>query len=128
MHDVLSPSMHHQVVGLLAVLVPQTAPWLVGLGALAGFLAGLIGIGGGFVLVPGLLLLFAADASSGGNSMPVVLATTMSCMIFTSLAAARQQARHGSIDALAFRRMWPYMAAGAALGAVLSTWAPTKSG
>lgn len=104
----------------LVAALPPHAHLLVLLGAAAGFLAGLIGIGGGFVLVPGLLALLGSGAGSSANLMPTVLGTTMACMIFTAAAAAWGCARRGSIDYPAFGRMAPFMAAGAALGAMLA--------
>ena len=113
------------MIHAIAALLPLNPILLLGLGALTGFLAGLIGIGGGFVLVPGLLALFTAQGESGAAVMPAVLATTMGCMIFTAAAAAREHARRGSIDRAVLRRLGPFMAAGAAVGACIATVSPT---
>lgn len=105
--------------------LPQHMPMLLGLGVVAGFLAGLIGIGGGFVLVPGLLAVFTSQTKFGVDVMPTVLATTMGCMVFTAAAATRAHAKRGSIDYLALKRLGPCMAAGAVVGAFLATVFPT---
>lgn len=51
---------------------------LVGLGLVAGVLAGLMGVGGGIVLVPGQILLFdIADATAKGTSLAVIIPTAL---------------------------------------------------
>lgn len=49
---------------------------LIGLGLVSGTLAGLLGVGGGIVIVPGLVLLFAVpDAVAKGTSLLVIIPT-----------------------------------------------------
>ncbi len=95
--------------------------WLLPLGALAGFLAGLIGIGGGFVLVPGLQAVFALRPDLKVHGMPLILGTTTACMIATAFASARTQQRRGAVNMIALKRLGPFVAIGAALGALLAT-------
>src|SRR5690606_34426498 len=56
---------------------PATRPfWDVGLGAAVGFLTGLLGIGGGFVVVPALALVLGMPMHSAvGTSLAVIAAT-----------------------------------------------------
>jgi uncharacterized membrane protein YfcA len=71
----------------------------VAIGAVSGFLGGLLGIGGGVVIVPALiilfdsLLLFAPEIST-----PVAVATSLACIIFTSISAAYTQMRARMVD------------------------------
>lgn len=59
-------------------LDPATGGALVALGVLAGVVAGLFGVGGGIVTVPGLVLLFSvADAVAKGTSLLVILPTAV---------------------------------------------------
>ncbi len=51
-------------------------------GALAGVLAGLLGVGGGIIMVPGLVLLAGDDASTArGTSLMVVVLTALSATV-----------------------------------------------
>jgi uncharacterized membrane protein YfcA len=79
-------------------------------GAFAGFLGGLLGIGGGIVIVPALILLFdhsdaLAGASSGAASVTLIaVGTSLATIIFTSASAARVQIRAAMVDWTIVRR------------------------
>lgn len=109
-----------QVVDLFASPV-AIVTWLL-LGASAGFLGGLIGIGGGFVLVPGLYWMFTTQMQlPSQEAMPLALGTTMACMIFTAASSVRAQLQRGTVDRLTVRRFAPWVAPGTMLGALLVT-------
>lgn len=70
----------------------------LGVGLLAGFLAGLLGVGGGIVMVP--LLLFVFDFLGYRN--PDVLfhlaaGTSLAVIIPTAISSARTHTRHGNV-------------------------------
>jgi uncharacterized membrane protein YfcA len=88
------------------------------IGAAVGFLAGLLGIGGGMVMVPLLALLFTARGFAPEHVMHLALATAMASVIFTSIASVAAHHRHGAVHWPIARAMAPGMAAGA-LGAAL---------
>ena len=71
------------------------------IGLLAGFLAGLLGIGGGTVLVPGLLAIFSHANIPEYLQMHMATSTALTSIIFTSLIAVYHQQRSFSIN-------WPY--------------------
>ena len=79
-------------------------------GAIAGFLGGLLGIGGGVVIVPALILLFDSDgtfanAPPGSNLTTLIaVATSLGSIIFTAAAAARAQIQAGMVEWLVVRR------------------------
>jgi uncharacterized membrane protein YfcA len=101
---------------------PQTIAIWLALGASAGFLGGLIGIGGGFVLVPGLYWLYTSQFHLGSaQAMPLALGTTMACIIFTAASSVRAQLQHGAVDLPTVRRFAPWVAPGCVLGALLAT-------
>ena len=76
--------------GDLSVTVP-TAFALVGCGILVGLLAGLLGIGGGVIVVPALVLLFeVVDVTAKGTSLLVVLPT--------AVVGTLRNMRHGNVD------------------------------
>lgn len=91
------------------------------LGAAAGFLGGLIGIGGGFVLVPGLYLMFSAHPEFKANAMTLTLGTTMACIIFTAAGSAFAQFKRGAVDVGVVTRLGPWAIPATILGTILAT-------
>jgi uncharacterized membrane protein YfcA len=80
-----------------AVSASGTGPlWLlIAVGVVAGLLAGLLGIGGGIVIIPGLVLLAGVDLTTArGTSLLVVLITAMTASI-TTVRAGRANVRVG---------------------------------
>lgn len=63
------------------------------LGCATGFLAGLLGIGGGMVLVPLLTLLLTMQGFSSTYIIKIAVATSLATICFTSLSSVR--AHHG---------------------------------
>jgi len=85
------------------------------IGILAGYLAGFLGIGGGFVVVPALTYLFMQDSSTAPWAIHMAVATSLGTMLVTSLSSIIAHQRKGAIR-------WPLvrsLAAGLMLGAVL---------
>jgi uncharacterized membrane protein YfcA len=83
---------------------------LLGLGGAIGFLSGLLGVGGGFLLTP--LLIFAGIPSA------VAVATTSSHVTASSMSGALAQWRKGAIDL----KMAAIMTAGGLAGTVAGVW------
>jgi hypothetical protein len=72
-------------------LEPGTVVGLVALGLVAGILSGLLGIGGGVIVVPALVLLF-------GVGDLVAKGTSLLMMIPTSIVGTVSNARRGNVD------------------------------
>ncbi len=76
----------------------------IAVGIVAGFLGGLLGIGGGVVIVPALIIIFdlfdlVAHGAPGGNGATLTaVGTSLASIIFTSAAAARVQIRAGMVE------------------------------
>ncbi len=74
------------------------------LGAFAGLMGGMLGIGGGVIIVPALILLF------GWQQMPpelipvLAVASSLGSIIVTSASAMRAQAKRNAIDWALFRQ------------------------
>lgn len=86
-------------------MLNSTAPWLPwlvipALGAFAGVLAGLLGIGGGLVLVAALVWWLPLQGVPHELAMQAALATSLASIVFTALSSARAHARRGSV-------LWP---------------------
>jgi uncharacterized membrane protein YfcA len=90
------------------------------LGAIAGFLAGLFGVGGGLVLVPVLLFLFDAQQFPTEHTMHLALGTSMASILFTSLASMRKHHQHGAVNWRVVRDITPGILFGTALGALIA--------
>lgn len=90
--------------------------WMFGYllaGLVVGFLAGLLGIGGGMTLVPVLTAMFAAQAILPAHTVHLALATAMASAAFTSTASVREHHRAGAVDWSVVKLFVPGMAAGA---------------
>ncbi len=66
--------------------------WFFLLGSLAGLLAGLLGVGGGLVVVPGLLWLFQQHQIAPGITMHVAVGTSLAIIILAGGMSARTAA------------------------------------
>jgi len=73
--------------------------WLtyLALGALVGFFAGLLGVGGGGIMVPVLTSLFVAQGFPKDTVVHLSLGTSMAAIVLTSLASLRAHHRHGAV-------------------------------
>lgn len=93
-------------------------------GAGAGFLAGLLGIGGSAIVVPALLAIFAAQSVPSDLVVPLALGTSLASMPFTALSSARAHQARGSVDWPLVRAMAPGIAVGAVGGSYLAVMLP----
>jgi uncharacterized membrane protein YfcA len=80
---------------------------MLGLGAAVGFISGMFGVGGGFLLTP--LLMFS------GVTAPIAVATGANQIVATSVSGALAQWRRGNIDL----RMANVLIAGGVAGALI---------
>ena len=75
---------------------------LVALGAVAGFLAGLLGVGGGIVLVPGLYYILSlaqpAFGFEGDVIMHCAIGTSLAVIVPTGFSSARAHHKKGGVD------------------------------
>ncbi|MEL6688151.1 MAG: sulfite exporter TauE/SafE family protein [Pseudomonadota bacterium] len=77
---------------------------LIGVGALAGFSAGLFGIGGGAVMVPALFFAFQSWGVSPDVVMHCAVATSASVIIVNGFRSTRS---HLARDSVAMDLLWP---------------------
>ena len=92
------------------------------IGAFAGLLSGLIGVGGGIIVVPTLSYLFAYHISSipAGVAMHFAVGTSLATMIFTTLSSSYSHYKHGSVNGIIWRRWVIGLLVGALFGAYLA--------
>ncbi|MDQ3510734.1 MAG: sulfite exporter TauE/SafE family protein [Pseudomonadota bacterium] len=86
------------------------------LGAVAGVLAGLLGVGGGLVLVAALAWLLPGLGIPAESAMHAALATSLASIVLTAAASARAHARRGSVLWPTVRWMVPGLLLGGWLG------------
>jgi uncharacterized membrane protein YfcA len=106
------------------------AAWLLAYfatGAFVGFLAGLLGIGGGMTLVPVLAAMYTAQQFAPEHTVHLALGTGMASVMFTSSASVRAHHRLGGVDWDLVRRMGPGMVAGTLFATALSGWVPQRA-
>jgi uncharacterized membrane protein YfcA len=89
-------------------------------GAVAGALAGLLGIGGGVIIVPALAFVFLHQGVQEGVIMHVAIGTSLATIMVTSLSSIRAHQRHGAIHWNVFREITPGLLLGALLGAAVA--------
>ena len=97
--------------------------WLVYLmtGAIVGFFAGLLGIGGGLIIVPVLVSVFTAQEFPADRIIHLALGTTMATILFTSLSSLRTHHQHGAVNWHIVRNMTPGILLGTLGGATLAS-------
>ncbi|MDR2129356.1 MAG: sulfite exporter TauE/SafE family protein [Burkholderiaceae bacterium] len=67
------------------------------LGLVSGFLAGLLGIGGGMVLTPFLVLILTTHGVEAGLAVKMAIATSMGTIAFTSISSVRAHHQRGAV-------------------------------
>lgn len=67
------------------------------LGAFAGFLAGLLGIGGGMLMVPFVTFIVASRGVESGLAVKMAIATSMATILFTSISSLRAHHKRGAV-------------------------------
>lgn len=93
------------------------------LGLVAGFVAGLLGVGGGLIIVPILVWLFEAQGLSQ-HAMHLALGTSLASILFTSISSLRAHHARGAVDWLTVKRISPGIVSGTLLGAMLASQLP----
>jgi uncharacterized protein len=98
-------------------------PAYLALGAVVGFFAGLLGIGGGIIIVSSLALMFAARAVAPEYVMHLAVGTSLAAIVPGSWSSFRAHHRHGAVDWAIVRAMVPGLLAGVLLGSFASRFA-----
>ncbi|RUO99149.1 sulfite exporter TauE/SafE family protein [Hyphomicrobium sp.] len=114
------------VSGISTQYLIELLAFLATAGALAGFLSGLLGIGGGGVLVPVLYEVFGAAGVSEDIRMHVTLGTTLGVIaptVFRSFSAFRAR---GTVDIDVVKRMGPWIFLGVVAGIVIASYASSE--
>ncbi|UXX83112.1 sulfite exporter TauE/SafE family protein [Roseovarius pelagicus] len=91
---------------------------LMVIGAFAGVLAGLLGVGGGIILVPAFFYAFQTLGYDGPQLMQMCLATSLATIIVTSVRSVLSHNKKGAVDWVILRGWAPGIVIGAVLGVI----------
>jgi uncharacterized membrane protein YfcA len=92
------------MLGLIAVI-----------GAFAGLIAGLLGVGGGIFLVPTFFFAFERLGYTTPDLMQICLATSLATIVVTSIRSLMSHNRKGAVDWAILKGWGPGIAIGALL-------------
>ncbi|MBN2758905.1 MAG: sulfite exporter TauE/SafE family protein, partial [Rhodobacteraceae bacterium] len=93
---------------------------LLVIGAIAGLVAGLLGVGGGIVLVPAFFYAFTALGYGSAQLMQVCLATSLATIITTSIRSMQSHHVKGAVDWSILRGWALFIGTGAVLGVLVA--------
>jgi uncharacterized membrane protein YfcA len=93
--------------------------YLLALGLVVGFMAGLLGIGGGGIMVPILSVIFIYNGINVEKAIPLALGTSMASIVITSFSSMRAHKAKNNIVWSAFKPMAPGVILGVLTGAFL---------
>lgn len=99
--------------------------FLVGAGLVAGFLAGLLGIGGGVVTIPILYIVFQSLDFPTEWLMHIAVGTSLSIIIATNLSSVRAHHQRASVDVGLVKDLWWVLVAGTLVGSYFATYLKT---
>ena len=114
------------IAGLNPAELVELALLLVFVGAVAGFLAGIFGIGGGAVLVPVFYECFRLAGVPLEVRMPLCIGTSLAIIIPTSISSFRAHYRRGAVDMTILKLWWVPVVIGVIAGSVTARFAPER--
>jgi uncharacterized membrane protein YfcA len=95
-------------------------------GCVSGFLAGLLGVGGGIVVVPVLYHVLAAFDVDIALRAHIAVGTSLATIIPTSIQSIRAHRAKGAVDDQLLKLWGPFVAMGVILGVVVAAYAPAS--
>ena len=94
-------------------------------GAVAGVLAGLLGVGGGIVIVPMMVAVFPSQGIPAEYVQQIALGTSLASIMITSISSSRAHHKRGAVHWDIFRNITPGILLGTFLGGLVATHMPT---
>jgi uncharacterized membrane protein YfcA len=88
------------------------------LGIATGFLAGLLGVGGGMILVPFVTVILSHQGVAPDLAVKMAIATSMATIIFTSVSSVRAHHKRGAVRWEIVRRLAPGIVIGSIVGSL----------
>ncbi|GLO61799.1 UPF0721 transmembrane protein [Vibrio sp. MACH09] len=97
------------------------------LGSFVGVMAGLLGIGGGLIVVPALLVLLPKADISADVVMHIALATSLASIIITSGSSALNHLKLGNVDVFVIKWLLPGVVIGGLMGSYVAELIPSEN-
>ena len=91
---------------------------LAALGLATGFLAGLLGIGGGMIMVPFITLIMGQRGVAPDLAVKIAIATSMATIVFTSISSVRAHHKRGAVRWRLVGGLAPGIVAGSLVGSL----------
>ena len=88
------------------------------LGLCSGFLAGLLGIGGGMIMVPFITFLLSSRGVAAELAVKMAIATSMATIVFTSISSVRAHHQRGAVRWDVVKSLAPGIVLGAAIASL----------
>ena len=95
------------------------------LGCFTGFMAGLLGIGGGLIITPFLIMLMPEGLIPHDHIVHVAIATSLATIAFTSLSSVRAHHKRGAVLWRVVAAVAPGILVGSIVGAQIAGFMPT---
>ena len=97
------------------------------LGAFAGTIAGLLGVGGGLIIVPVLAFIFTRQGVAPAVLMHLAVGTSLATIVFTAISSVRAHHRRGAVQWRLFAQLVPGIVIGAGFGALVADALPSDT-
>ena len=92
------------------------------IGAIAGFAAGLFGVGGGLIIVPILFIVFSQAGFDPSVIMHMAVGTSLATIIVTSISSVTAHHKKGAVLWPVFKNLAPGLVIGSFLGAGIADY------
>ena len=107
-------------------MVPTLLLYLT-LGAFAGVMAGLLGVGGGLIIVPVLAWIFHGQQMNDAMIMHLAIGTSLATIVVTSISSVRAHHQRGAVLWPVVWQLTPGIVIGAWLGAAVADALPSAA-
>lgn len=101
---------------------PELLALYVATGATAGFLAGLLGVGGGLIMVPALVFIAQQMDFAEQHILHLALGTSLATVVFNSISSIRSHHKRGAVRWPVFRQLAPGLLLGTLLGSLIAQY------
>lgn len=91
-------------------------------GATAGFLAGLLGVGGGLIMVPALVFISRKMGFADHLILHLALGTSLATVVFNSISSIRSHHKRGAVRWPIFRQLAPGLLLGTLFGSLVAQY------